>query len=153
MDIGCGSHYLPLDSGICCIYGIVQGFLNNVGVVVSVNSVAASQGTPELMGERKSLEVAPSVQEIVKKVQILESSGGKYNYSKCEAIGKYNRSGYGIPGNGKYLCFDTKEQEDETIMAWFEEKLKKHPLKKCLCIYNTGMEIENCHYASKFELL
>lgn len=149
MDIGCGSYYRPLDSGIRCIYGLVQGFLKVGGVVVS----AASQATPQGNGDIKfagESETTPSLEEIVRRIQMLESSGGKYNYSKCEAIGKYNRYGYGIPGNGKYLCFE-KDGDTKAVMEWFSDKLKKHNLKTSLCIYNQGVETEVCHYANLFD--
>ena len=83
----------------------------------------------------------------------LESSGGINNYSKCEAIGKFNRYGYGIPGNGKYLCFE-KDEDTEAVEKWFAEKLKNgHTLKECLCLYNKGIASEECSYSTKFHSL
>ena len=122
--------------------------------MVSQN-VAVSQATPRGISGVKTAggrETGPSLEEIVRKVSMLESSGGKYNYSKCERIGKFNRYGFGIPGNGKYMCFE-KDEDTTAVMEWFEEKLKKHKLKTALCIYNRGVETEDCHYAIKFDLL
>ena len=83
--------------------------------------------------------------KIVKKIYILESSNGKYNYSKCESQGKFNRSGYGIH-SGKYICFDTKEQEDKTLGDWFKKKLETMTLEEALKIYNSA----NPNYVNNF---
>lgn len=111
---------------------------------------SASHDLPQRMGERESQVVAPSVGEIVQKIMILESSGGRFNYSKCEAIGKFNRYGYGIPGNGKYLCFE-KDGDTEAVQKWFADKIKINPnINQLICKYNTGIESESCTYLSKF---
>lgn len=81
---------------------------------------------------------------------MLESSGGKNNYSKCQAIGLYNRYGYGIPGNGKYLCFE-KGEDTKAVKKWLAENIEKYGLEKSLCRYNLGKPIENCQYANKFK--
>jgi hypothetical protein len=104
-------------------------------------------------GERESLaqgsEKAPSLEEIVGKISMLESSGGKNNYSKCERIGKYNRYGYGIPGNGNYMCFE-KDEDTKAVYAWFEDKLKTHDLESAACGYNTGVFERGCKYFQNF---
>lgn len=47
-----------------------------------------------------------------------ESSRGVNNYSKCEAIGKVNGIGYGISGDGSYMCFDSHEDEMTVLRGW-----------------------------------
>jgi hypothetical protein len=91
-------------------------------------------------------QASPPISEIVKKIQVLESSSGLNNYSKCKAIGKWNRSGYGIPGNGTYRCFDTQEEEDKTIGEWFKKKLAVMTLEEALKIYCP----ENPNYITNF---
>ena len=81
---------------------------------------------------------------------VLESSGGIHNYSKCQAIGKYNRYGFGIPGNGKYLCFE-KDEDTKAVEKWFEKHLEEIGLEKSLCKYNTGKSTEQCNYLTKFK--
>lgn len=97
-------------------------------------------------------ESAPSlpIDEIVKKIMVLESSGGKNNYSKCEAIGKFNRYGFGIPGNGKYLCFE-KDEDTKAVEKWFSDKLKQLSLKQSVCLYNTGETTDDCPYLRNFQ--
>lgn len=86
---------------------------------------------------------------IVEKIMMLESSGGKNNYSKCEAIGKYNRYGYGIPGNGTYRCFE-KDKDTEAVKEWFEEKLNEMDIATATCYYNTGTKTQDCPYYQNF---
>jgi len=86
---------------------------------------------------------------IVKKIMMLESSGGKNNYSKCEAIGKYNRYGYGIPGDGTYRCYE-KDEDTKAVENWFEEKLNEMDLATAACYYNTGTKTQDCPYYKNF---
>ena len=102
--------------------------------------------TPHMDGHviTRESETAPSIEEIVRRIQILESSGGKNNYSKCEAIGKYNRYGFGIPGNGTYMCFE-KDDDTKAVRQWFEDmiKTKNRSLGEAVCGYNLGFESEH----------
>jgi len=88
----------------------------------------------------KAEEVDDNIEEIAEKIYTLESSNGKNNYSKCEAIHKFNGSGFGINGKGKYLCFDSREDEKKAVYGWFEEKLKSHSLSEAICGYNLGFQ-------------
>lgn len=68
---------------------------------------------------------------------VLESSSGLNNYSKCERIGKFNRYGVGILGNGNYLCFE-KDMDTEYVIGWFKKKLSEYPIDVAICGYNLG---------------
>lgn len=52
-----------------------------------------------------------NIEELMDDVWLRESTRGKNNYSKCEAINKINGIGYGISGNGEYVCFNSHEEE------------------------------------------
>ena len=112
-------------------------------VVVEIPSTAAPVNKEAYKGET---QVSPSPLSLVAdKIMILESSGGKNNYSKCEAIGKYNRYGYGIYG-GNYLCFE-KDKDTEAVIKWLERETEKNPnLNQVICKYNLGSVVESCSY-------
>lgn len=97
-------------------------------------------------------ETPLAIEKIVDIVHQLESSGGKNNFSKCESIGKFNEFGYGIPGDGKYLCFE-KGKDREAVIAWFERELENKTVEQALCKYNTGQPTDSCPYVDKFNLL
>jgi len=81
--------------------------------------------------------------EIADKIYHLESSSGKKNYSKCEAIGKVNSIGFNIPGNGKYVCFDNHSQEMKALRKWVDEhKQEGLTVGQLLCHYNIGSDKE-----------
>jgi hypothetical protein len=71
--------------------------------------------TEEVLKER-------SVEEIADYIWMKESTRGKNNYSKCEAIGKVNGIGYRIPGNGSYTCFESHDDEMTVLMGWIIDK-------------------------------
>jgi hypothetical protein len=78
-----------------------------------------------------------------------ESTKGKNNYSKCEAIGKINGIGYGIPGNGNYICFASHEEEMLVLEGWLTEKIARgYSERETLCLYNTGKH-SPCNYAEE----
>jgi hypothetical protein len=116
--------------------------------VVKEQSEPVVHASLEMGGERQT--VSPSVKEIVKKIMTLESSDGKNNYSKCQEQGLYNRYGYGIPGDGTYLCFE-KDKDTEAVEKWFEKRLKENTLEECLCYYNLGLKVTACPYSYKFK--
>lgn len=68
-----------------------------------------------------------------------ESTRGKNNYSKCEAIGKINDIGYGIDGTGKYICFENHENEMQVLKGWIIAKLAQgYTERDLLCLYSGG---------------
>jgi len=75
-----------------------------------------------------------------------ESSRGVKNYSKCQAIGKYNRYGYNIPGDGTFECFE-KGDDTKAVRDWLERKrLEGFNDNQLLCLYNTGKATDKCKY-------
>ena len=116
-----------------------------------VSAVAPAMPLRELRDSKvsKERETSPSLEEITDRIFKLESSGGKYNYSKCKEIGKYNRYGFGIPGNGKFMCFE-KDEDTKAVKGWFKDKLKTHDLESAACGYNTGTFEKGCLYYQKF---
>lgn len=84
--------------------------------------------------------------DIVDYIFMKESSRGVNNYSKCEAIGKYNRYGFGIPGDGTYVCFD-KDQDTVAVAGWVAHRRALGMSdNRILCLYNTGKATETCGY-------
>jgi len=87
-----------------------------------------------------------SIDELADYIHLKESSCGVNNYSKCKAIGKYNEYGYGIKGDGKYICFN-KGEDRKSVIEWIKEKKEQGMSdKELLCYYNTGEVSENCNY-------
>ena len=75
-----------------------------------------------------------------------ESSRGVNNYSKCESIGKFNRYGFGIPGDGSYICFE-KDDDTVAVAGWItHHKALGYTDNQLLCLYNTGSAKEDCPY-------
>lgn len=78
-----------------------------------------------------------NVTELANKIYYLESSNGKNNYSKCEAIGKVNGIGFGIIGNGKYECFNSHEDEMKVLKGWIvDHKARGMSDNELLCLYS-----------------
>lgn len=79
-----------------------------------------------------------------------ESTRGKHNFSKCEAIGKINGIGYGIPGNGEYMCFDSHADEMRALEGWIiSKRAAGYTDENLLCLYNTGSP-KPCAYAVEY---
>lgn len=89
--------------------------------------------------------VAPEV-DLVDVIFSKESSRGVNNYSKCEEIGKFNRYGFDIPGNGKYVCFE-KDEDTKAVAGWVaHRKALGWTDNEILCYYNSGTRSESCGY-------
>jgi hypothetical protein len=114
--------------------------------VIIINNAQASTETQEI-----------EPQEVIKEkdlsdyIWFKESTRGQHNYSKCEAQGKFNSVGYGIPGDGTYMCFNSHAEEMDAVKKWIaqhkEEGLNSRQL---LCHYNQGTVSDNCAYVSQF---
>lgn len=128
-----------------------------IGWQVSLNipEVKISFSNDPIIYEQKALakeveivkeEVKPVVnknEELLNMIFKRESSEGKNNYSKCEAIGKYNRYGFGIPGDGTYLCFD-KDDDRKAAEGWILQKQAAGWSElKILCTYS-GNHYQEC---------
>lgn len=95
-------------------------------------------------------EAIVEVKEVVKErdladyIWFKESTRGKNNYSKCEAIGKINGIGYAIPGDGSYICFDSHEDEMVALNGWLmAKKAAGWSELKMLCTYS-GQNYSEC---------
>lgn len=73
-----------------------------------------------------------------------ESTRGKNNFSKCESIGKINGIGYGIPGDGSFVCFESHDEEMQVLRGWiiYRRALGWSELKM-LCTYS-GNNYDEC---------
>lgn len=92
------------------------------------------------------VEAKDNISVLADKIWFLESTRGKNNYSKCEAIGQVNGIGYGIY-NGKYMCFENHVDEMETLKEWLQKKLASGLTERqALCLYNTGLASDDCKY-------
>lgn len=95
--------------------------------------------------EAKEVEKVDRVEELSKLIWERESTNGKNNYTKCEAQGKINGIGYGIPGNGQYVCFNSHEEEMTALKGWITDKLARGMSEKqLLCLYS-GNNYKECN--------
>ena len=79
------------------------------------------------------------IDELCNMIWNLESTRGQHNYSKCTAQGKVNGIGYGISGNGKYICFNSHEEEMQVLKGWIIDKqVKGMSEQELLCLYSGG---------------
>lgn len=77
-------------------------------------------------------------------IWLKESTRGKKNYSKCEALGKVNGIGYAIPGDGSHICFDSHEDEMIALNGWITvRKASGWSELKMLCTYS-GNNYDEC---------
>lgn len=99
--------------------------------------------------EARELKVADKpetdrIDELSNLIWLRESTRGKNNYSKCEAAGKINGIGYGISGNGKYICFESHKEEMRALRNWLKSKKSAGMSKKqMLCLYS-GNNYKEC---------
>lgn len=116
-------------------YGITDYFKPKT--IYIVNEAHAKTIEKEKVEEVREVIHIDEVAELAEMIYNLESSGGKNNYSKCEAIGKINGIGYGIPGNGKYQCFNNHEEEMQVLKGWIIDKRAKGMTDNgLLCLYS-----------------
>lgn len=102
--------------------------------------------------EKQEGDKTPSIDKLVDYIHLKESTYGKQNYSKCKAIGKFNEYGLGIPGNGRYICFDTREDNKKAVEEWIKKRLSEGlDERTLLCYYNSGVKTNNCNYIKNYE--
>lgn len=102
-------------------------------IVYSTIYQARAEQIPEPKQEQPAER---TVEEIALEIYKLESSNGKNNYSKCEAIGKINGIGYGIWGNN-WQCFNSHAEEIETLHKWITTKQAQGMTEKeLMCLYS-----------------
>lgn len=100
----------------------------------------------ELAKKSEPVKKDKTVDELVEIIFEKESSKGKKNYSKCEAIGKFNRYGFDIPGDGTYVCFDGDGDKVATTGWVAHKKALGYSDNELLCYYNSGDKVEDCGY-------
>lgn len=94
--------------------------------------------------ESEAVEEKETERDLADYIWFKESTRGKNNYSKCEAIGKVNGIGYAIPGDGSYICFDSHEDEMVTLNGWLmAKKAAGWSELKMLCTYS-GNNYSEC---------
>jgi hypothetical protein len=105
----------------------------------------------EVKEEPQECQEDKEIKEIVRKIYILESSGGKHD--SCKRLGKANGYGLGIY-KGRHDCYDSHEEVTAKVEEWFRKRKDEGlDLPKSLCYYNTGKKINNCGYYEKFKKL
>lgn len=94
--------------------------------------------------EAKEASKVDRVKELSELIYQRESTSGKNNYSKCTEQGKINGIGYGIPGNGSYICFESHEDEMATLKGWIIAKIASGMSEnELLCLYS-GDNYKEC---------
>lgn len=134
-------------------------FILIVGMTIGGSSVYVHNEYPNMLQEQKmtfentrviekvEAKEFPKVDRVKELSEIIyqrESTSGKNNYSKCEAVGKYNGIGYGISGNGKYMCFESHDEEMQVLRGWLITKIALgYTEKEMLCLYS-GSNYKEC---------
>jgi hypothetical protein len=132
------NHYSP--NLLCRNVISTTEFLSYDGAVVKAH---AQDKIPSMVSPKTGAEYAPfPVREIARRIQILESSGGKYD--SCHKYGKHNSYGYS-PG----LCLASDQDVEVLVEKWFEQHLKTRSLEECLKLYSGNSP----NYFNKFNLI
>jgi len=88
-----------------------------------------------------------SIKEIVDKIYILESSGGKNDHCLKEGL----KNGYGFRVNKReQVCYQSHEEVRTEVELWISNRMDKMTLAEMLCVYNKGLKVNNCTYYKKF---
>jgi len=102
------------------------------------------QKTVSVIETVEAKEVKDNVDELADLIWSNESTRGKNNFSKCEEQGKYNGIGYGIPGDGSFVCFESHEEEMIALRGWLVAKRASGMSDEAmLCLYS-GNNYVNC---------
>lgn len=113
---------------------------------LSIDPVQAKEIVDEVeeVEEIEETKKDRSVDELADYIWFKESTRGKNNFSKCEAIGKINGIGYRIPGDGSYTCFDSHDDEMSVLKGWIiDKKALGWSELKMLCTYS-GHNYSEC---------
>jgi len=127
-------------------------YLELRGVLVSAGSLAEAEEASLVNTEREvESTLSPlSLEEVLDRIKILESSGGKNNAPACEAIGKINYYGYGV-NKTQVFCYDNEEANRRAVRDWFLRKEGQGlSLEEMLELYRGGNEEENKKYLANF---
>ena len=91
-------------------WGVLGLFEKKTIYINNAEAKTIKQQMPEVVKDEKA--------ELMDFIWSKESTRGKNNYSKCEAIGKINGIGYGIDDAGNYVCFNSHDEEMEVLKGW-----------------------------------
>lgn len=123
------------------VYAVNHGILELLQPKTVIMNIARPAEAKEITKEQPKTD---NIEQIADKIWLLESTRGKNNYSKCEAIGKINGIGYGITGNGKYQCFNSHEEEMQVLRGWIIDKRAKGMSEhEMICLYS-GDNYQGC---------
>lgn len=125
----------------CLHYGIKWGLYEYFSPKTVIINIARPAEAKEIKQEEVKID---SIEQIADKIWFLESTRGKNNYSKCEAIGKINGIGYGITGNGKYQCFNSHDEEMQVLRGWIIDKRAKGMSEQEMLCHYSGNNYQGC---------
>lgn len=112
--------------------------------IVYVQPARASVEPLREIVKNEPVVLEKSIEELADYVWFKESTRGKNNFSKCEAIGKVNGVGYAIPGDGSYMCFNSHEEEMTVLKGWLTAKRAAGMSDLAmLCLYS-GSNYQEC---------
>lgn len=113
------------------------------------------QGSAKL--EPKITTVPKSEEQIVKemkhgevlwKVYGLESTWGRADYCRNNNLGY---AGYGVLNEGKIVCYESFAKATERAEFWLVKNgLEEKPLANVLCIWNQGVDTNECNYVKSY---
>ena len=129
----------------------------SLGVIAGASGMYWVNTMPKLQGdtifEQKTVLIETveaketpkdNIEELMTLIYQNESSSGKNNFSKCEEQGKVNGIGYGIPGNGSFVCFESHQDEIIALKGWLVAKRASGMSDDdILCLYS-GDNYINC---------
>jgi len=131
--------------GLGVIAGASGMYWVNTIPTLEPSSVVFEQVNQSLQIETvEAKEVEDNIEKLMTLIYQNESSSGKNNFSKCEEQGKVNGIGYGIPGNGSFVCFESHEEEMIALRGWLVAKRASGMSDEAmLCLYSGGNYV-NC---------
>lgn len=126
---------------IACNYGLLELLQPKT---IYIELAKASQEAPKMPAVEEVKPKPSTIEQLADLIWTRESTKGKNNYSKCEAIGKINGIGYGIPGNGMYQCFTSHAEEMQTLEAWINKHIEEGLTEKELLCHYSGSNYKEC---------
>lgn len=124
-----------------------KGYLEFLEPKTVYIEVAHAEEVPEVKPEAPELPAKEisNTERIADTIYTLESSQGKNNYSKCQAVGKVNGIGYGIDGSGKYMCFENHAEEMKTLRIWIDKHFAEGMTESELMCHYSGSNYKVCN--------
>jgi len=101
------------------------------------------------VGDSKTSGEIP-IDTILPKIYQLESSSGRND--ACKTRGLYNGYGFG-QNTTSWNCFESLDEVETKVAAWFEKNLKDKTMSQALCYYNIGQVVDWCPYIDKYASL